>query len=97
MLCTCLSFHSISISFTAAVHFFLSRPVSRFLSLSMRIALSIIGLAAFAIMVSAQAKVMKNITIHSNNEWMKKIANRTQGCTKDNVGVRREWSVYITR
>lgn len=56
-----------------------------------------LGLAAFAIMVSAQAEVMKNITIHSNTEWIKKLANRTKGCTKDNVGVRREWLVYTTR
>lgn len=74
------------------------RPVFQLLpSLNMRFVLSIIGLAAFAIMVSAQAKVMKKITFRSNTEWMKKLANRTQGCTKDNVGVRREWLVYITR
>lgn len=63
----------------------------------MRFTLPLLGLAAFAITVSAQAEVMKNITFHSNTEWLKKLANRTQGCTKDNVGVRREWLVYFTR
>lgn len=57
----------------------------------MKFTLPILGLVTFAINVSAQAEVMKNITIHSNTEWIKKLANRTQGCTKDNVGVRREW------
>lgn len=63
----------------------------------MRFTLPLLGLAAFAITVSAQAEVMKNITIYSNNQWMKKLENRTQGCTKDNVGVRKEWFVHITR
>lgn len=62
----------------------------------MRFSLQLIGLAAFAIMVSAQAEVMKNITIHSNTQWIKELANRTQGCTKENVGVRRELLVHIT-
>lgn len=63
----------------------------------MKFTLPMLGLMAFAITVCAQAEVMKNITIHSNAEWIKKLANRSQGCTKDNVGVRREWLVYITR
>lgn len=63
----------------------------------MKLTLPMLGLMAFAITVSAQAEVMKNISIHSNIEWTKKFANRTQGCTKANVGVRREWLVYITR
>lgn len=70
---------------------------SIFTIVQMRLTLPILGLAVFAIMVSAQAEVMRNITIHSNTEWIKKLANRTQGCTKENVGVRREWLVYITR
>lgn len=68
-----------------------------FPSFNMKFTLPMLGLMAFAITVSAQAEVMKNISSHSNTEWVKKLANRTQGCTKANVGVRREWLVYVPR
>lgn len=53
--------------------------------------LSVLGLVALAISVSADLAMMNNFTNQYRIQQRAVLASRYQGCTSKNVGVRREW------